>query len=225
MENIEQKKESNWGSNDITFNGDKPKEQPKTEEISNSNSIQHSPEIKSEHELIFDNPWLKVKKAGGFIYSERKGVDSVAFVLIAINASDERRIGLIHEWKDPLGRFLTSAFGGSIDDEKYHADLRTLVKDEVIEESGFDVALDAIGYHGKVMVSTQSNQFCHLFSVEVNKLLQGDKTTTNPTELMSAVSWVTMKDVKDLEDWKAQAIILRRMMDRNGLVFVSTPKK
>ncbi len=224
MTNINDKKDSSWGSEDLTFSGEKPKTE---EETKSDYSIKHSPELQaeSEYSILFDNPWMKVKRTKGFVYSERKGVDSVAFVLIATNAADERRIGLIHEYKDPLGRFVTSAFGGSIDDEKYHNDLRVLVKDEVIEESGFDVEFDSITYHGKVMVSTQSNQFCHLFSVEVNKLLQGEKTTTNAVELLSAVTWVTMKDVRDLEDWKAQAIILRRMMAQNGLVFVSSPKK
>ena len=221
LENINEKKDSNWGSNDIAFNATN---QPQEELKDNTNDIEHLPEVKSEHELLFDNPWLKVKKAGGFIYSERKGVDSIAFVLIAINAADERRIGLIHEYKDPIGRFLTTAFGGSIDNEKYHKDLKVLVKDEVIEESGFDVSFDNINYHGKAMVSTQSNQFCHLFSVEVDKLKQGERTTTNATELLSKVTWLTMKDINQLEDWKAQAIILRRMMSKNGLVFVSTPK-
>ncbi|SRR3990170_1845730 len=229
MENLDEVKDkssSTWGSDNLTFGGEKPQEKIESEDIViDINSIKHAPEIEHQHELLFDNPFLKVKRAGGFIYSERKGVDSVAFILIAINASDERRIGLIHEYKDPLGRHLTSAFGGSIDDEKYHADLRTLVKDETIEESGFDVKIESIDYHGKVMVSTQSNQFCHLFSVEVDKLLQGEKTTKNPVELGASVDWITMKDVPQLEDWKAQAIILRRMMSRNGLVFVSSPKK
>jgi len=102
--------------------------------------------------------------------------------------------------------------------------LKVLVKDEVIEESGFDVTFESINYHGKAMVSTQSNQFCHLFSVEVDKLQQGERTTTNATELLSKVTWLTMKEINELEDWKAQAIILRRMMSKNGLVFVSTPK-
>ena len=223
MENIEQNKDLKFSSEDMTFSGEIPKKEDTT--IVDSDCITHLPEVQSEHETLFDNPWLKVKRAGGFIYSERKGVDSVAFILVAVNAADERRIGLIHEYKDPLGRFLTSAFGGSIDDEKYHKDLRVLVKDEVIEESGFDIEFDAIEYHGKVMVSTQSNQFCHLFSVEVNKLEQQERTTTNRTELLSKVTWITMRDVPKLEDWKAQAIILRRMMAKNGLVFVSTPKK
>lgn len=228
FENIKPEKDSTWGSEKMTFNGSAP--EPKTTEVkteiveAKDNSIKHSPEVCEEHEILFDNPWLKVKKAGGFIYSERKGVDSIAFVLVAMNANDERRIGLIHEYKDPIKRFVTTAFGGSIDNEKYHEDLRTLVKDEVIEESGFDVSFESINYHGKVMVSTQSNQFCHLFSVDVDKLKQGDRTTTNATELLSAVTWISVKDIQNLEDWKAQAIILRRMMSRNGLIYVNSKK-
>lgn len=226
LENMDSKKESsvNWGSEDVTFGGAKPETKIVNQVIDDSKSVKHSPKIVQEHVVIFDSPWIKVKQAGGYLYSERKGIDSVAFVLIAINASDERRIGLIHEYKDPLGDFLTTAFGGSIDDEKYHSDLRTLVKDEAMEEAGFDVSLDKIEYHGKVMVSTQSNQFCHLFSVEVDKLKQGERTTNNRTELLSAVSWITMAEISKLEDWKAQAIILRRMMSRNGLVFVRAAK-
>jgi hypothetical protein len=223
MDNID--KNTRWGNNDMTFNGKKPPEpEPAIQAVEDPTAIKYSPHIVNEHELVFDNPWLKVKKAGGYFYSERKGVDSIAFILVAVNASDERRIGLIHEWKDPIGNFLTTAFGGSIDDEKYHNDLRLLVKDEVMEEAGFDVQFSAIKHHGSVMVSTQSNQFCHLFSVEVDKMQQGERTTTNPTELRSAVSWLTMMDIAKLEDWKAQAIILRRMLANNGLVFVKTAK-
>jgi hypothetical protein len=185
-------------------------------------TIKHSPEIHKEHEILFDNPWLKVKKAGGFIYSERKGVDSIAFILIAINANDERRIGLINEYKDPIKRFATTAFGGSIDDIKYHDDLRLLVKDEAMEESGFNVENKDIYYYGKVIVSTQSNQFCHLFAIEVDKLSQTERTTENPTELLSDVKWISIKEAQHLEDWKAQAIILRRMMSKNGLIYVNT---
>lgn len=219
-----EKKGTTWGSEDVTFGGGQPKEKAITKPEEDG-VILHTPNIVDEHEILFDNKWLKVKNANGFIYSERKGVDSVAFILVAVNAADERRIGLIHEYKDPLGKFLTTAFGGSIDDEKYHADLRTLVKDEVIEESGFDVSIDKIEYHGKVMVSTQSNQFCHLFSVEVDKLQQGERTTTNLTELKSAVSWLSMPEITKLEDWKSQTIILRRMMSRNGLIYVNPIKK
>jgi hypothetical protein len=212
-----------WGSSSITFSGEKPKEVEKPEE--DTKVVKYSPHLIKEHEVIFDTPFLKVKKAGGYFYSERKGIDSVAFILLAVNASDERRIGLIHEYKDPIGEFLTTAFGGSIDDDKYHSDLRTLVKDEVIEEAGFDVSLSNIEYHGNVMVSTQSNQFCHLFTVEVDKLKQVERTTTNPTELKSAVTWISMKEVLNLQDWKAQSIILRRMIANDGLVYISTPKK
>jgi len=220
-----QNKDNTWGSEKVTFSGEAPRQKIESEEqkeeiVEDPKAVKHNPRMIAEHEVVFDNPWLTVKRAGGYIYSQRKGVDSIAFVLIAINAADERRIGLIHEYKDPLGDFLTTGFGGSIDDEKYHSDLRILVKDEVIEEAGFDVTFENIEYHGKVMVSTQSNQFCHLFSVEVDKLKQGERTTKNPIELKSLVTWITMAELPKLEDWKAQTIVLRRMMAKNGLVYV-----
>ena len=216
-----------WGSDNITFDGSNPnKKQKKEEEMEKDiNSIKYSPELKEEHQVILDEHFLKVKKAGAYVYAERLGVDSVAFILMAINANDEKRIGLINEYKDPIGRFALTAFGGSIDDAKYHEDLRLLVKDEVLEESGFRVPISSIKYHGKAFVSTQSNQFCHLFSVEVDKLSQGEKTTTNPSELRDTVQWISMKEVKSLEDWKSQAIILRRMIENNGMIFISTPTK
>ena len=65
---------------------------------------------------------------------------------------DGPRFAAIHEFKDPIDEFRTTAFGGSIDNEKYHADLRSLVLDEVIEESGFSVKLEDLHYHGKVLV-------------------------------------------------------------------------
>jgi len=224
---MEDSEDTTFGSDDITFGEEPVGENIKKAESEieiDDNPVVYSPNTQ-DHEVVFDNQWLKVRNAGGYMYSERKGVDSVAFIFIAINASDERRIGLIHEYKDPIGSFLTTAFGGSIDDEKYHKNLKLLVKDEAMEEAGFDINFSQIQYHGKTMVSTQSNQFCHLFSIEVNKMDQGDRTTTNPTELKSAVSWLSMPEIKDLEDWKSQTIILRRMMAKNGLVFVSTPKK
>ena len=225
---MENPNKNTWGSEDITFGQEPVTERTKSPESelefeTDPNPVVYAPNIQ-EHEIIFDNQWLKVKKAGNHIYSQRKGIDSIAFIFIAINASDEKRIGLIHEFKESIGSFLTTAFGGSIDDEKYHKNLKLLVKDEAMEEAGFDIKLSQIQYHGKTMVSTQSNQFCHLFSIEVNKMDQGDKTTKNPSELKSTVSWLSMPEIKDVEDWKSQTIILRRMMAKNGLVFVSTPK-
>ena len=84
-----------------------------------------------------------------FLYCFLKtGVDSIAFVLFD---SQSKQIAVINEYKDPIAQFVTTAFGGSIDDEKYYKDLRILVRDEVEEESGFKITNSQIHYHGKVL--------------------------------------------------------------------------
>jgi len=183
------------------------------EQQENNNEIKHSPIIENA-ELLHTTPYVNLKKIDGFYFAERKGVDSVAFVLFATNTNDEKRIGLIDEFKIPVNKSLVTAFGGSIDDEKYHNDLRTLVQEEVLEESGFTVKLEDIDYYGKMYVSTQMNQFCHLFGVTVDKNLQGLRTTTNPRELESVVTWITVPEVLQLEDWKALTIVTKRMASR-----------
>ena len=176
------------------------------------------------HPVIFNNPFIKVKTSGKFIYAERKGVDSVAFILLATNASDERRIGLINEYKPPVSAFLTTAFGGSIDKE-YKDNLKKLVINEVIEEAGFVVTEEQIKDYGKVFVSSQMNQFCHLFAVEVDKTKQGDATTTDLLEMQSSVVWMTLPDALKIEDWKAVTIIAKRLATKDSYAIVRTGQK
>lgn len=185
------------------------------------NKISHAPEVQPEHKVLFSSEFITVKKTSGYFYAERKGIDSVAFVLFANNADDEKRIGVVREFKIPINKFLPSAFGGSIDEEKYFEDLNTLVIDEVLEESGFTVTKEDIDYYGKVLVSTQMNQFCHLFAVRVDKFRQGLKTTNNPREIESTVEWLTLPEVFILEDWKAITIVAKRMISSPTIIQVT----
>lgn len=160
-----------------------------------------------KHKIVFDNEWLKVKQTeGGFTYAERKGINSIAFILVSKDAKDAQSFGVIREWKDPIEQFVVTAFGGSIDKPEYKDDLELLVHEEVQEESGFDVTAEDIWYVGKVLCSTQMNQFVHLFVVRVDKENQGPKTTDNPTELKAEVIWTSPQQLAKLEDWKAITI-------------------
>ena len=180
-----------------------------------SKEVKH---IKSntEHELVFESEFLSVRKNEHYMYAERKGIDSVAFILIANNISDERRIGVIHEKKPPIDRYITSAFGGSIDKEHYKEDLRVLVQDEVLEESGFTVDLDSIEPLGRVFCSTQMDQFVYLFAVRVNKTEQGTKTTTDTVELGASVTWFPTTEVFEMEDWKAPLIVSKLLLSQSA---------
>jgi len=175
----------------------------------NQDNINHQDEILFEA----DGGWLKIKKCSNhnYVYAERKGVDSVAFVLFDKNQNNTKRFGVVRELKPSIDKMMPTAFGGSIDKEYYKQDLRVLVKEEVMEESGFDVELQDIKFYDRILVSTQMNQFCYLFAVSVDRNKQQDKTTTNPAELLAEVIWLDLGEVAALQDWKAITIIAKRL--------------
>jgi 8-oxo-dGTP pyrophosphatase MutT (NUDIX family) len=150
-----------------------------------------------------DNKFLNIKKTKhGYEYAERKGVHSIAFILVD---KETQRVGLRLEHKPPINAWLLGAFGGSIDPKKSLIDI---VINEVREEAGYEVTASEIEYKGKYFVSTQMNQFCYLFTVCVGEFDNTEPTSTNPEEQLSSVHWMNPYDVNVIEDWKA--IILMR---------------
>ena len=168
--------------------------------------------------------FLKVKSAETtpYFYAERKGTDSVAFILIDNTRKD--KYGVVNERKPPMDErsselaFIETAFGGSndmIDDENYFdmtddatiIHFKKLVKIEAREESGFDVELDRIDYISKEHVSTQMNQWAYMFTVDVTDIEQGDKDPQNAEEAMGSIRWKSLKEVQKMNDWKAKTII------------------
>ncbi len=149
------------------------------------------------------NKFLEIKKCENhnYFYAERLGKDSVAFILYD---EDTRMFGLILEYKPPIDSFLLTAFGGSIDKS---CSLEQIVKDEVEEESGYKNA--RINYLGKAFVSTQMNQFCHLFIVNITNAEQGKPRPENNIESKASVVWVSRKDIISGDCWKAATILLR----------------
>jgi len=190
--------------------------------------------------VLFDTPYIKVKEAPNdkYFYSERKGIDSVAFIL---KDSKKGLYGLISERKPPLDErvverairktvdfdletkkaFLVTAFGGSndkIDIETYKnmGDVERIttfmntVVDEVREEAGFKIKPSRVSFCGKVFVSTQQNQFCYLYVVDVTDIKQGKPEYENAVEAESEVVWKTRDEIiYDVEDWKAKTILFQ----------------
>jgi len=183
-----------------------------------SEKVIHTVE-KYEHDKVFENDFLSIRQNGHYLYAERKGIDSVAFILLAKNIADERRIGIVNEVKPPLNnKKIQTAFGGSIDQPHYKDDLRVLVKDEVLEEAGFDIKVDDVEFVGKVLCSTQMNQFVYLFAVHVDKSKQGEKTTDNPMEMESSVAWIETSKLFSLEDWKAPLIFFKLLSGKSATI-------
>lgn len=197
----------------------------------------------SSEAILFKTPgnFIQIKSSGGYYYAERKGMDSVAFVLY--DSSKTACYGLVHELKDPLcfrfkkTMFLTTAFGGSNDGiplEQYiglsikerHKHFEDLVIQEVEEESGFTVSSKHISFMGEYFVSTQMNQFCYCYLVNVtpgNGSSQGKARPQDAVEAMSSVKWLTEDQVfeEESKDWKSQVIVAKHMRH----LLVSNQKK
>jgi len=169
--------------------------------ITNNNKISTMWESPAKNHL--GQPFIAVKSwNNSYYFSERAGTDSVAFVLYDDHTNE---IGLVSEFKPPIDKFLTTAFGGSLDQEGVEP--IDIVIQEVREEAGFEVTRNQIVSLGKVFVSTQSNQFCHLFLVNVNKTKQVELRPENDLEALAEVVW--LNTLKDIEDWKALTIIFK----------------
>lgn len=153
------------------------------------------------------NKFLQIKEADNFgnkyYYAERLGVDSVAFILYD---SRDDSYGLINEYKPPVNQYMTTAFGGSLDKD---ASKEQIVKEEVLEEAGYKVSLNNIEYLGKMFVSTQMNQYCHLYIVDITHSKYVGKQPQNETEAHSQVEWFFNKAemINNLTDWKAITIL------------------
>jgi hypothetical protein len=157
---------------------------------------------------LTNNKFLNIKEIAdpemgvkGFQFAERRGVDSVAFICYD---RDPELFLLNTELKVPINKMLKGAFGGSLDKDKEPIDI---VIDEVKEEAGFTVTKEDVYLVGKVMVSTQMNQFCYLYIVFVNKDKQEDKKPQDEIEALAKTTWDSWDKLDELEDWKPITIL------------------
>ena len=159
---------------------------------------------------LTDNRFLNIKKVidpdnntNGYLFAERLGVDSVAFILWDSGAE---QFLLNKEYKPPVDEFIIGAFGGSMDKDKNPEEI---VIAETKEEAGFVVTKEQVHFVGEAFVSTQMNQFCKLYLVEVNKEDQDEREPENAMEASAEPTWLDWEpsELADLRDWKALTII------------------
>lgn len=155
--------------------------------------------------------FLTVKRNGRYLFSQRAGIDSVAFILY------DRKVDkfcAISERKPPLDErfddeeiFLTTAFGGSLDD--VNATKLDIVRAEVREEAGFEVTDEQITELGGVMVSTQSNQVAYLYLVDVDMDKQLERQPETEMEAMAEMVWFDIEEAHEFKDWKLATILFK----------------
>jgi len=157
---------------------------------------------------VTDFKFLNIKKivdpdnnVQGYFFAERLGTDSVAFICYDARSS---KFLVNNEYKPPIDEFILGAFGGSLDKDRTPEEI---VIAEVKEEAGFRVNQNDVKYVGKAFVSTQMNQFCHLFLVYVDRDKQEEREPENAVEAMAETQWISQQEVWKLDDWKAIAIL------------------
>lgn len=174
--------------------------------------------------------WLTVKKQKGqsFCYVERRGLDSVAVVLVS---EDDEYFGLINEAKPPFAEregtslpFKVSALGGSLfdmvkSDEEYLGMseserigvARVTAVKETKEESGY-TAID-MKYTGKTFNNSMSNEYVYGFIVKVDKTEEPKPDPQTENEALASVVWVHNSELNTIQCGKAKAIILDYILD------------
>jgi 8-oxo-dGTP pyrophosphatase MutT (NUDIX family) len=155
-------------------------------------------------------PYLTMKEADNygtpFVYAERAGRDSIAFVLYDQNRSDGKVFGLIEEFKPGLARHIVTAFGGSLDD--HTKTTMDIVLDEVREEAGYIVTKKAITRANQYFVSTQMNQMCHVYYVDVSGAQKVDRDPQDAGEKNSTVVWKHPLEIMTAgQCWKAMCAV------------------
>jgi len=158
-------------------------------------------------ETLFDTNWLKLKKTNfGYVYSERKGVDSVAVLLSRKNPETNRREYLVR-WQfvptlsvisNDQHTLMACPITGSIElneDNVYKTAVR-----EVKEETGYTLSMRDLKFKGRYQLGTQSNESVYTFYAIINKdneteIPEGDGTER---EAESHNQWMDHKDFKFL---------------------------
>lgn len=157
---------------------------------------------------ITTNKFLNIKEVydsekhcKGYQFAERRGQGSVAFICYDKTTG---KFLLNKEYTPPTDEFLVRAFGGSLDKDKPLIDI---VREEVKEEVGYEVSNDMIRYLGSLFVSTQMNQYCHLFLVDITSAKQTGREPENKIEAMAETLWKDDFEIVDGSDWKAITIL------------------
>jgi 8-oxo-dGTP pyrophosphatase MutT (NUDIX family) len=144
----------------------------------------------------------------GYMYAERLGKDSIAFICYDEGLG---KVLVNKEYKPPVNEFITGAFGGSLDKD---VSLEEIVRAEAKEEGGFS-DIKEIQPIGKFLVSTQMNQFCHLYLVHVDRNDEGEREPENAIEAMAETIWIDESEVFALNDWKAITIATLSGLNRS----------
>jgi len=191
----------------------------RTNHIFENGLIKNISESNPNSELVFESEFLNMKRVNNYFFTERKNVDSFAFVFFATNIDDDRRIGLSYDLQPSINKSIIKAFTSSINKTDV-LDIRDLVIEEARIQAGFHIDKGQIEYLGKCLTSSKMSEFCHLFGITIDKTRQVKKETSNNLKIESGHYWSTVEEIKELEDWKAQIIVYKRFLNKKNQILI-----
>ncbi|QJR44407.1 NUDIX hydrolase [Mycoplasma miroungirhinis] len=152
--------------------------------------------------LLYFTPWLSLYETEkGFIYSERRNIDSVAILCYRI--IDNQREFLVHfqplpeikekqKWDDCFPSPITGAI------EENETYLQTAIR-ETFEEAGIFVTENNLIKSFRMLASTQSNEIVHGFIFDVTNLKQENPITDGSIfEQVSYNKWYSEIEFKKM---------------------------
>ena len=156
---------------------------------------------------------------------ESESNDIVSFVLFATNIDDSRRIGLSYEKLEPIKKGVIKAFTFDVP-YSFDGDIRSLVSEQVKLQAGFDISNEEIEYLEKSYIGDKGGCFCHHFGITVDKLLQTQKTSTDPKVIEASHFWAMNEEIQHLQDWMAQLTCIKRYTSKmNKIILDSNAQK
>lgn len=150
--------------------------------------------------IVYDGGWIKVRKTPkGFMYAERKGVESIALFLIRRTSIDievlVRYQPLCIDNSVNSQPTFPCPITGTIDEG--HTPAQSAVQ-EALEEAGYKIDEADLRFVTKYIVGTQTNEQCHLYWCDVTGKepfeVKGDGSYF---ESVSANKWEPFSNIKE----------------------------
>lgn len=142
-------------------------------------------------------------------YAQRKGKDSVAFLLHDSSRDGDNYLTL-EQYNGSHDIFTRGAFTGSID--KPGLTVPEIVIEEVFEEAGFQVTPDRVIHLTSDVMGTSTDETVHMYIVDVTGLEHIGKNPENVWEENTNLIWTKPKVIADGNEIKAKSILLAHIL-------------
>jgi len=174
--------------------------------------------------ILLDTKWLKVKQTpGGYIYSERRNINSLA-VLLYRQKTDGTGIEILTRLQplpiddnqvnddiDEIKLYRCPITGGL--EEGYSTEHQAMV--EIQEEAGYIVPIERLEYAGEYYVGTQTSEKVFMYSANIDGESVGFNISGDGSylESISRNEWIDLNDLPDIR-YAGLLILIQKLKEK-----------